>query len=130
MDSPVDCSAPAFDTTEGGRYPDRSMPGYERHLFTCINRREPGNPKGCCAEKGGEEVAEAFKIGLHKRGLKGRMRANKAGCLDECASGVTVVVYPEGVWYSGVTTGDVDEIIDAHLVGGKPVARLLNPGRS
>lgn len=106
------------------------MPRFERHIFTCTNRREPGDPKGCCAEKGSEEVAELFKAGLHKRGLKGRMRANKAGCLDRCALGVTVVVYPEGVWYQGVTPADVDEIIDTHLVGGTIVGRLLDPGTS
>ena len=92
----------------------------------CVNHREPGNPKGCCASKGGEEVAEAFKVGLHRRGLKGRMRANKAGCLDQCSEGVSVVVYPEGIWYAGVTVGDVEEIIEKHLVGGEPVQRLLS----
>jgi len=101
------------------------MPRYERHVFTCTNRRDPGNPKSCCAEKGGEDVAEAFKIGLHKRGLKGRMRANKAGCLDQCSRGVAIVVYPEAVWYAGVTPADVEEIIEQHLVGGRPVERLL-----
>ena len=103
------------------------MPRYERHIFTCTNRREPGDPKGCCAEKGSEVVAELFKVGLHKRGLKERMRANKAGCLDQCAEGVTVVVYPEAVWYWHVTPGDVEEIIEKHLVGGEPVERLRNP---
>lgn len=103
------------------------MSRYERHIFTCINRREPGNPKGCCAEKGSEEIAALFKAGLHERGLKIRMRANKAGCLDQCASGPTVVVYPEGVWYANVTTADVEEIIEKHLVGGQVVERLLNP---
>jgi (2Fe-2S) ferredoxin len=103
------------------------MSRYERHVFTCVNRREPGNPKGCCAEKGGELVAERFKAGLHQRGLKGRMRANKAGCLDHCALGVSVVVYPEGVWYCKVTPDDVDEIIDKHMIGGQVVTRLLSP---
>lgn len=103
------------------------MPGYERHIFTCINRREPGDPKGCCAEKGSELIAEMFKVGLHKRGLKGRMRANKAGCLDQCEQGVTVVVYPEGVWYRRVQAADVEEIIERHLVGGEVVERLINP---
>jgi (2Fe-2S) ferredoxin len=103
------------------------MPKYERHVFTCINRREPGNPKGCCADKGSEVIAELFKVGLHKRGLKGRMRANKAGCLDQCERGVTVVVYPEAVWYAAVTPADVDEIIERHLVGGEIVERLVNP---
>ena len=102
------------------------MTGYECHIFTCTNRREPGNPKGCCAEKGSEQVAEQFKIGLHKRGLKGRMRANKAGCLDQCADGVSVVVYPQGVWYAHVTVDDVEEIIEKHIVGGQVVERLVS----
>ena len=55
------------------------------------------------------------------------MRPNKAGCLDQCARGVAVVVYPEAVWYGGVTPEDVDEIIVEHVVGGRPVARLLIP---
>ena len=73
------------------------MPHYDRHVFICVNRREPGNPKGCCAEKGSEEIRETFKKELHERGLKGRMRANAAGCLDQCARGPAVVVYPEQV---------------------------------
>ena len=100
------------------------MPHLERHVFVCENRREPGNPKGCCADKGAEEVREEFKRQLHERGLKKTIRANAAGCLDQCARGVAVVVYPEQVWYGGVTVGDVTEIIESHLVGGVPVERL------
>jgi (2Fe-2S) ferredoxin len=99
-------------------------PHFDRHVFVCVNRREPGNPKGCCAEKGADEVRDAFKQQLHERGLKGRIRANAAGCLDQCARGVTVVVYPEQVWYGGVRPEDVAEIVEQHLVGGIPVERL------
>ena len=99
-------------------------PHLERHVFICTNRREAGNPKGSCAEKGGEAIRDAFKQQLHERGLKGRMRANAAGCLDQCARGATVVVYPEQVWYGGVTPDDVPEIIEKHLLGGVPVDRL------
>ena len=99
-------------------------PHLERHVFICTNRREAGNPKGSCAEKGGEAIRDAFKQQLHERGLKGRVRANAAGCLDQCARGATVVVYPEQVWYGGVTPADVPEIIERHLVGGVPVERL------
>ena len=59
------------------------------------------------------------------RGLKGRIRANAAGCLDQCARGPTVVVYPEQVWYTVPTPADAEEIIEKHLVGGVPVERLL-----
>jgi (2Fe-2S) ferredoxin len=101
-----------------------AAPCLERHVFICTNQREPGNPKGDCASKGSEAVREEFKRLLHERGLKGRMRANAAGCLDQCAKGVTVVVYPEQVWYGGIKPGDVATIVEEHLVGGVPVDRL------
>ena len=100
---------------------------FEKHVFICLNLREAGDARGCCAERGGGEVAAAFKQKLHERGLKRVMRANKAGCLDQCARGVAVVVYPDEVWYGGVTVDDVEEIIDEHLLGGRPVERLRIP---
>jgi (2Fe-2S) ferredoxin len=99
-------------------------PHLERHVFICTNRRDPGNPKGSCADKGGELVRDEFKRLLHERGTKGRIRANAAGCLDQCARGPTIVVYPEQVWYGGVTVADVPEIVDQHILGGVPVERL------
>lgn len=100
-------------------------PPYERHVFVCINRRPDGHPKGCCATKGGEEVRDAFKAELAARGLKGRMRANAAGCLDVCTFGVAAVVYPEGTWYTHLKVEDVAPIVEEHLIGGRPVERLL-----
>jgi (2Fe-2S) ferredoxin len=97
---------------------------FEHHVFVCENRRPDGSPKGCCASKGGAAVREALKAELARRGLQGRVRANAAGCLDACDRGVAVVVYPEGVWYGGVTPADVPEIVERHLVGGQPVERL------
>jgi (2Fe-2S) ferredoxin len=98
---------------------------FRHHLFICENRRPPGDKRGCCAERGGEAVRDAFKAELAQRGLKGVIRANGAGCLDACSFGPTVVVYPEGTWYGGVTPADVPEIIERHLLGGEPVKRLL-----
>lgn len=100
------------------------MSRFEKHIFICINQRAPADPRGCCTARGSEKVVEAFKVELVRRGLKGRMRANKAGCLDNCARGVSVVVYPDGVWYGGVTPEDVPEIVEKHLIGGQPVERL------
>jgi (2Fe-2S) ferredoxin len=102
-------------------------PPYTRHVFVCTNRRPEGDPRGCCAAKGSEEVRALFKEELEKRGLKGRVRANAAGCLDTCALGVSVVVYPEGVWYGRVTKEDVPLIVEEHLIGGRPVERLRMP---
>lgn len=103
------------------------MPKFQRHLFLCVHDRGPDDPKGCCARKGSLEVAEALKRKAYERGLKRIVRVNKAGCLDQCARGATCVVYPEAVWYGGVTLADVDEIIERHLVGGEPVERLVIP---
>ena len=100
------------------------MPHFDKHIFICTNRRDPSNPKGSCAAKGSEQVRERFKKELAERGLKGRMRANAAGCLDQCENGCTVVVYPEQVWYGHVTPDDILEIIEEHLLHDRPVERL------
>jgi len=101
------------------------MTRYTKHIFICENIRPTGHPRGCCSEKGSEEIKEKFKAGLKAHGLNTRCRANTAGCLDACEFGPTVVVYPEGVWYGGVSKDDVEEIIVEHVIGGKPVRRLL-----
>jgi len=98
----------------------------ERHVFVCVNRRPDNAEQPDCARRGGEEVRAEFKRLLGEAGLKGRVRANAAGCLDRCQGGVTVVVYPEQTWYGGVTPEDVPEIVERHLVGGDTVTRLLS----
>jgi (2Fe-2S) ferredoxin len=100
---------------------------YDCHLFICTNRRPDGHPRGSCAEKGSEEVRARFKSELDKRGLRGSARANAAGCLDTCERGISVVVYPNTTWYQHVTVEDVAEIVEQHVIGGKPVERLLMP---
>lgn len=103
------------------------MAKFQKHVFVCVNQRDPSDPKGCCAAKGGAEVADAFKKKLYEKGFKRVVRPNKALCLDQCAHGAVVVVYPEQVWYGRVTPADVDEIIEKHIVGGEPVQRLVIP---
>lgn len=97
---------------------------FERHVFVCNNTRDPANPRGCCSTKGGDEIREALKRELKARGLNKRIRTNQAGCLDQCEHGAVVVVYPEQVWYGGVQPSDVPEIVEKHLIGGEPIARL------
>ncbi len=100
------------------------MPPFARHVFVCGNARAADHPRGCCDALGEGALHKLFKQALADRGLQRSVRANKAGCLDQCEHGPTVVVYPDGVWYGQVSAGDVAEIVDRHLVGGEPVARL------
>ena len=99
-------------------------PPFQRHVFVCTHRRPDADPKGCCAAKGSEALHEHLKLEVRRRGLKGSVRVNSAGCLDACGRGASVVVYPEGVWYGGVTAADVPELVGEHLVAGRPVERL------
>jgi (2Fe-2S) ferredoxin len=100
-------------------------PPFKKHVFVCLNDRGPGHPRGSCAQKGSEKLHEKLKAALKARGLSDRIRANKAGCLDNCEHGCSVVVYPDAVWYGNVTPDDVEEIVERHLIGGEPVERLL-----
>ncbi len=103
------------------------MPKFEKHIFVCGNQRPPGSPRPCCDPEGRAELQKLFKEKLAARGLKGKVRANQSGCLDQCEHGPNLVVYPDAVWYGRVTPADVDEIIESHILGGKPVERLVLP---
>jgi (2Fe-2S) ferredoxin len=97
---------------------------FRHHVFVCENRRPEDDPRGSCGCKGSAAIREALKAELARRGLKREIRANAAGCLDACADGPAMVVYPEGVWYGRVSVEDVPEIVERHLVNGVPVERL------
>jgi len=99
-------------------------PYYEKHVFFCLNAREDGRP--CCADHGAQAAQEHAKKRIKKLGLNGhgKIRINKAGCLDRCEEGPVLVVYPQGTWYTFVDNSDIDEIIESDLVGGKVVERL------
>jgi (2Fe-2S) ferredoxin len=96
---------------------------FKKHVFVCANDKDA--PKKCCGSENGLALVEAFKEGLKKRDLQVEIRAQRAGCLDTCALGPTVVVYPDGTYYGKVTIADVEEIIESHLVNNSPVERLV-----
>ncbi len=100
---------------------------YQRHIFFCLNQRPNGEP--CCAEHKAQEAFDRCKSQVKSQGLAGpgKVRVNKAGCLDRCAAGPVAVVYPEAVWYSYVDEHDIDEIVESHLKNGRVVERLLTP---
>lgn len=100
-------------------------PYYEHHVFFCLNQRPEGE-RTCCAAKGAQAAQEHAKKRIKEMHLagQGKVRINKAGCLDRCEEGPVVVIYPQGTWYTYVDKEDIDEIIDEHIVNGRVVERL------
>jgi (2Fe-2S) ferredoxin len=95
---------------------------FTKHVFICTNDKDA--PKKSCGSESGMKLVDAFKEQLKEKGLLQTIRAQKTGCLDCCAQGPTMVVYPEGVFYGNVQLSDVAEIVDKHLVGEEVVERL------
>ena len=100
------------------------MSYYKYHMFFCTNQRPDG--RACCQDHDAQAMRDYTKDRTKKLGLagKGKVRVNNAGCMDRCAQGPTVVVYPEGVWYTYKSKSDLDEIIERHLQNGQVVERL------
>ena len=103
------------------------MAAFTHHIFVCCNQREPGHPRGCCDPEGSEALRNCFKTQLKQRKLGPLVRANSAGCLDQCELGPTVVIYPQGIWYGGVTLEDVPRIIEETIVSGRVLEDLRIP---
>ncbi|QJE74361.1 (2Fe-2S) ferredoxin domain-containing protein [Aerophototrophica crusticola] len=104
-------------------------PYFRAHVFVCTNERPDGHPRGCCKAKGAEQLRDYMKKRASALGLGKAVRVNNAGCLDRCELGPTLVIYPEGVWYTYADEADLDEILQTHLVEGGRVERLmLQPG--
>jgi (2Fe-2S) ferredoxin len=100
------------------------MPRFAKHLFFCNNDRGSDSPKGSCAQSGAVELIDYAKKRSHELGLKGKIRINKAGCLDACSHGPAVVVYPEDLWYTPKTIDDVEEILQKTVLENTTVDRL------
>ena len=100
------------------------MSHFKYHLFFCSNQREAGQP--CCNNHGAQAMRDHCKSKVKAMGdrIAGKVRINSAGCLDRCAQGPVIVVYPEAVWYTYVDQEDIDEIVESHLAQGRVVERL------
>jgi (2Fe-2S) ferredoxin len=100
---------------------------YGRHVFFCLNERKNGEDS--CSQHQAQAGFDRCKSQVKSHALAGpgKVRVNKAGCLDRCAGGPVMVVYPEAVWYSYVDDHDIDEIVESHLKNGQVVKRLLLP---
>lgn len=96
---------------------------YEKHIFVCTNQKAEG--KVCCGEAHGMALVETFREAIKEAGLQGKVRAQRAGCLDVCKHGPAVVVYPDGIFYGKMQKEDVKRIMEEHILGGNPVAEKI-----
>jgi (2Fe-2S) ferredoxin len=95
------------------------MGQYETHVFVCTSGDD-------CPHQGDVEGFVKYLRGeVAKAGRHQDIRVNKAGCFSQCGHGPMIVVYPENVWYAGVQQSDLDDIVRSHILGGKPVERLV-----
>ncbi len=97
---------------------------FRMHVFVCTNERSSDSPRGCCAAKNSLEILTRLKRAAKAEGLKD-VRVNKAGCLDNCESGPSCVIYPEGTWYTLPEDDEGMRRILQHLAGGDVASEYL-----
>ncbi|MBR7137742.1 MAG: NAD(P)H-dependent oxidoreductase subunit E, partial [Clostridia bacterium] len=90
---------------------------YRSHVLVCGGTG--------CTSSGSAKVIEALENEIAKNGLQEEIKVIKTGCFGLCAVGPIMIVYPEGCFYSRVEASDIPEIVEEHLVKGRPVKRLL-----
>ena len=101
--------------------------GYRRHVFLCTGPT-------CCTPEAGMEAWEALKRELKEQNVAACYRT-KVGCLRICCHGPTLVVYPDGTWYHGMTADRIPRFVQEHLIDNRPIEEwifarnpLPNPG--
>jgi (2Fe-2S) ferredoxin/predicted O-methyltransferase YrrM len=99
------------------------MEPFRVHVFVCDQQKPEGLP--CCSAHGSGEVIEKLRKEIGARGLMDEVQITTCGSLGLCEHGPNLVVYPEGIWYSGVGPEHVAEIVESHFVRGVPVDRLI-----
>jgi (2Fe-2S) ferredoxin/predicted O-methyltransferase YrrM len=100
------------------------MEPFRFHVFACDQQKPEGVPG--CAARGSAETIDALRREIAARGLVNEVQLTTCGSLGLCERGPNMVIYPDGIWYSGIKPEDVPEIVESHFQHGRPVARLVN----
>jgi len=96
---------------------------YRHHLFFC-RQQKPGGLT-CCGGRGAAESLAALQAAIAAEGLEAEVMLTTCDSFGMCGRGPNLIVYPEGLWYHGVTPEAAREIVREHLVHGRPVERLI-----
>ncbi len=100
------------------------MEPFKYQIFICDQRKPEGVP--ACSARGSAAVIKALQWEVAAQGLADEVQITICGSLGLCERGPNMVVYPDGIWYSGLTPEIIPEIVNEHLKSGRPVARLVN----
>jgi len=84
-------------------------------IFVCTNVREDGRVACANPGRGGDKICEKLKAAVKEKGLKGSVRVASSGCLDLCEQGPNLVIFPDNIWYDGVSIQDVPELVRLYL---------------
>lgn len=95
----------------------------KHHILVCSSSRINGQQKGFCLSKDSVRIIGRFLEEIADRELEDEIMVTNTGCLSLCTKGPIVIIYPEGIWYGGVTDDDVEDILDA-LENGETLERL------
>ena len=93
------------------------------HVFFC-RQQKPGG-LACCAQRGAADSLAAFQREIQAQGLDDEVQLTPCDSIGLCGRGPNLIVYPEGVWYTGVTPEAAVEIVREHLRDGRIVERLV-----
>ena len=78
-----------------------------------------------CTSSDSPAICAAMQKELEAKGIAEEVKIVQTGCFGLCALGPIMIVYPDGTFYTQVTVDDVSEIVEEHLLKGRPVSRLI-----